>query len=137
MLTYTQLFTQNFIITEFLCKRSSSDSLSFFILNILKFWRGKFSHVRWLDPQDFCCLYFWINQIFAKVNSDNYNKMKSKFIPLSFLIACFYWKFRKELYLLKKYIAMNPENHWVNIFFFKFLYLGFISFCTLLLRLLL
>ena len=43
-----------------------------------------------------------------------------KFIPLNFLTACFYWKFRKTWCLFKKCIAMNPKNHWVNNVCFNF-----------------
>ena len=47
-------------------------------------------------------------------------------VPPSFIIACYYWKFRKTWCLLKKCISMNPENHWVSNFCLKFLYVGFI-----------
>ena len=76
-----------------------------------------------LFDQDSYGLYFWVNQIFVKVNSGNYNKMKPgsvvKIIRLSFLKAYFcYWRFRKTWCLLK-----NPEKHWVNNFWFNFCFL--------------
>ena len=46
-----------------------------------------------------------------------------KFSPLSFLTACFCWKFRKTWFLLKKCIAMNPKIYWVNKFCFNFCFL--------------
>ena len=46
--------------------------------------------------QDSCCLDFWINQVFVKVNSDNGNNMK----PVS--VAKVYTnKFSQNLFLLK------------------------------------
>ena len=52
--------------------------------------------------------------------------MLLKSILLSFLIACFYWKFKKTWCLLKKWTVMNPENLFVYNFCLKFFYFGFI-----------
>ena len=120
-----------------LCKKETMQEFAYFLLYLYRilgvehkectgnFW-GSF-----LFDQGSFCLYLWINQIFIKVKSDRIKWsvwMQLKFIPLSFLIACFYWKFRKPRFLLKKCIAMNPENRWVNNFCLKVLYSGFILF---------
>ena len=60
-----------------------------------------------------------------------------KFIPLKFLIAHFYWKFRKTWCFLKRGITMNLGNNSVCNFYLKFLYLGLFCFCTSLFKLLL
>ena len=43
-----------------------------------------------------------------------------KIKPLSFLAACFYWKFMKTWFLLKKCIAVNPKIDWVKKLCFNF-----------------
>ena len=45
---------------------------------------------------DFCCLYFWIDQIFVKGDSDNQNKVK----PVS-VVEVYTSKFFHSLFLLK------------------------------------
>ena len=50
-----------------------------------------------------------------------------KFLPLKFLIACFYRTFSRPWCLLKKIIPMNLENYLVDNFCLKLLYSG--SFC--------
>ena len=53
-----------------------------------------------------------------------------KFLPLKFLIACFYRTFSRPWCLLKKIVPMNLENYWVDNFWLKLLYSGSFCFCT-------
>ena len=48
-----------------------------------------------LFDQVSCCLYFWINQIFVKVNSDSWNKMKSVYV-----VEVYTTKFSHSLFLM-------------------------------------
>ena len=49
-----------------------------------------------LFDQDSFCLYFWINLIFVKVNSDNQNKMK----PVS-VVEVYTTRFSHKFFLMK------------------------------------
>ena len=58
-------------------------------------------------------------------------------MPLKFLAACFYRTFSRPWCLLKKIVAINLENHWVDNFCLKFLYLDLFCLCTSVFRMLL
>ena len=67
-------------------------------------------------------IYIWVIQFFVKVSSYNPNKM----MPVSVVEVCTTKFFRKTWSLLKKSIAMNPENYRVNNFCLNCLYFSFI-----------
>ena len=70
---------------------------------------------------------FWIDKIFVKVSSDNYNNMKpvrvAEVKATKFSRSLFLLKFTKVWCLFKKFMVMNPKNHWVNNFCFNFCFL--------------
>ena len=88
-------------------------SVNWELLRMLFIWLEFLLLVLW-DNSNFCQSKFWLTGKRWRL------LVELKFIPLSFLIACFHWKFRKTWCLSEKCIAMNPEKHEVSLFQFHF-----------------
>ena len=82
-----------------------------------KLWTCDLTRLIWpnrlLFNQDSCCLYFHVNQIFVKVNSDHSNKVKSVTVAEIYTTKTSHGLFLLAVYenllFIKNCIAMNPK----------------------------